>query len=181
MKAVSSALGLLVGLVFATACGCHAALPVPAASAGPPTDPEPVRLEYADTDAFDVLFEAALRNTPGVIIVQTDHAKPDWGPRLNAWIAAWNQSGRAEGRKVRGQIPSLPEVVVDGDSIREFRLLIDDLMGRAEESARAGAQWWVEQRLRERRVALLRPYGLRFQLDDDGHIQLIFSRGRPPG
>jgi hypothetical protein len=66
---------------------------------------------------------------------------------------------------------------VDGDSIREFRLLIDGLMGRVEESARAGGHWWAERHTRERRVALIRPYSLRFHLGPDGHIQLIFFHG----
>jgi hypothetical protein len=68
-------------------------------------------------------------------------------------------------------------VVVDGDSVREFRLLIDGLMGRVEESARAGGHWWAERQTRERRVALLRPYNLRFHLGTDGHIQLILFHG----
>jgi hypothetical protein len=144
----------------------------------PAAELRPTRLEYADTVAFDALFETALVNQDPVILIQTDHTKPDWGPRLNAWIAAWNRGGQTDGRKVRGQVPLLPRVVVDGDSIREFRLLIDDLMGRVEDSARAGAEWWAEKRTRERRIALLRPYSLRFHVGDDGRIQLIFFHGR---
>ncbi|MBY0456923.1 MAG: hypothetical protein K2V38_06270, partial [Gemmataceae bacterium] len=98
----------------------------------------------------------------------------EWGARLNAWVAAWNAGRRADTFRARGQIPGAPTVVVDADSIREFRLLIDGLVSRSEESARTGTRWWAEKALRDRRVALLRPYNLRFHLDDANHIQLIF-------
>jgi hypothetical protein len=96
-------------------------------------------------------------------------------PRLNAWIAAWNRGGRARGRTARGQSP-LPGVI-NGDTIREFRLLVNGLLDRVEEAAEAGSGWYAEERQRSRRIALLRPYNLRFHLDDDGLIQLVFFHG----
>jgi hypothetical protein len=179
MKRIASRVTLLTWLALTTAFGCRSTKPDAATVEAPPSpNRQPVRIDYVDTDAFDVLFETALLNADPVIFIQTGHNKPDWGPRLNAWIAAWNVGGRTDGSKVRGQIPPLPKVVVDGDSIREFRLLIDDLMGRVEESARAGTQWWAERRMRERRVALLKPYNLRFHVDDKEQIQLIFFHGQ---
>jgi hypothetical protein len=133
-----------------------------------------VRVDYVDADAFDLLLETALVNKQPVILVQTQYDKPEWSSRLNEWIAAWTASRAVPGLRARGQFPA---VVVDGDSIREFRLLIDGLMGRVEESARLGGHWWTENRTRERRVALLRPYSLRFHLGTDGHIQLMFFHG----
>src|SRR5205807_7926716 len=116
-------------------------------------------LDYTDNDAFDALFEAALVNQDPGIVVRTQRQTPDWGARLNAWIAAWNQGGRS--RSARGQA-ALPRVVIDGDSIREFRLLVSGLLDRIEEAAQAGSAWYSDQRQRSRRIALLRPYNLRF-------------------
>jgi hypothetical protein len=146
----------------------------------PPSSVKPTTLEYTDADAFDALFESALVNQDAVIVIRTGREKPDWDGRLNAWIAAWNLGGKVaaggDRPKVRGQAP-LPKVV-DGDSIREFRLLVESLMDRVEVLARGGAAWWAEERVRSRRIALLRPYNLHFHLAEDQTIQLIFFNGR---
>jgi hypothetical protein len=144
----------------------------------PPAGFHATPIDYVDSDAFDTLFESALVNQDPVIIVRTTHTRPDWGDRLNAWIAAWNRGGQVEGKgTVRMQAP-LPRVVIDGDSIREFRLLVDDLMGRVDDLAKNRSAWWAEARVRSRRVALLKPYNLRFHMDEGQHIQLIFFNGR---
>ena len=146
------------------------------------TPPEltPTAIDYVDTDAFDGVFENALVNHDPVVLVRTGREAPDWGPRLNAWIAAWNRGGRGRGRgkAARGQMPAGPQVVIDGDSIREFRLLVDGLIGRIEEAADAGSAWYRDQRERSRRVALLKPYNLRFHRGEDSTIQLIFFHER---
>ena len=178
MKSLMSRLAPLVSLGLVVVFGCHTTKPVPTARNSPQkANLQAMRLDYVDSDAFDLLFETTLLNAQPVIVVQTDHDKPEWGSRLNAWIAAWNAGRRTEGFRVRGQIPGAPSVVVDGDSIREFRLLIDGLMSRTEESARTGTRWWTEKHLRDRRVALLKPYSLRFHLDANERIQLIFFHG----
>jgi hypothetical protein len=145
----------------------------------PPPDITPTRIDYVDTDAFDGLFETALTNQDPAILIQTAERKPDWGGRLNAWIAAWNKGGRVEAgpapRTARGQIPS---VTVDGDTLRELRMLVDDFMDRVDVRAKERSAWWAEEKVRARRVALLRPYNLRFHVDDAGMIQLIFFNGR---
>jgi hypothetical protein len=145
----------------------------------PPSDLKPTTIDYTETDAFDALFESALTNQDPAIVVQTAFEKPDWGPRLNAWIAAWNRGGPvgAPKRTARMQAPLLGGVPVDGDSIREFRLLIESLMDRVENLADKESAWWAEERTRTRRVALLKPYNLRFHQDEDKHIQLIFFNG----
>jgi hypothetical protein len=66
---------------------------------------------------------------------------------------------------------------VDGDSIREFRLLVNGLMDRVEERARSRSEWYAEEKTRARRIALLVPYNLRFHADEMGTIQLIFFNG----
>jgi hypothetical protein len=76
------------------------------------------------------------------------------------------------------QAPFVPKVVVDGDSIREFRLLVEGLMDRLDERARQGLAWLSEEKMRGRRVKLLKPYNLRFHMDEDGAIQLILFHGR---
>jgi hypothetical protein len=145
----------------------------------PPAGITPTRIDYVDADAFDVLLENALVNQDPAIVIQTTHTKPDWGDRLNAWIAAWNLGGRAAtGEKFRMQAAFVPKIVVDGDSIREFRLLVEGLMGRLDERAQQGLAWLSEERLRSRRVKLLKPYNLRFHMDEDGFIQLILFNGR---
>ena len=61
--------------------------------------------------------------------------------------------------------------------MRELRLLINGLLDRAEEVAQTGSTWWADQRERSRRIALLKPYSLRFHMDDEGTIQLVFFHG----
>jgi hypothetical protein len=149
----------------------------------PPANLSRTNLDYADTDAFDALFESALVNQDPVIVIRTGQEKPEWEGRLNAWIAAWNRGGKVEtatsGQQVRGQAP-LPKVVVDGESIREFRFLVEGFMDRVENLARTGSAWWAEERVRNRHVALLRPYNLHFHLAEDRTILLIFFNGRYP-
>lgn len=166
---------LAVLLLAAAAGGCRTVSEAPPPAATPPL--RPTTLDYVDNDGFDALFESALVSEAPAIVVRTGRGKPDWEGRLNAWIAAWNTGGKAGGRKARGQAP-LPTVVIDGESIREFRLLVNGLMDRVEELARGGAAWYAEERTRSRRVALLRPYNLRFHMDTDGTILLIFFHGR---
>jgi hypothetical protein len=145
--------------------------------APPPPDIKPTVIDYVETDAFDAVFESALTNQDPVILVQTDTAQPDWGPRLNAWIAAWNRGGKVvEGgrRSARMQAP-LP--AVNAETLHEFRLLIADLMKRVDDLALRGSSWWAEERTQRRRIALLKPYSLRFHLDEDKKIRLIFFNG----
>jgi hypothetical protein len=142
----------------------------------PPPEFQANEITYVENDAFDGIFEASLVRQDPVIVVRTDFTKPEWGPRLNAWIAAWNK-GSANNRTVRGQIP-IPSVVVDGDSIREFRLLVNSLMNRVDDVARTGSNWFAEERTRSRRVALLQPYNLRFIMDEQDKIQLVFFHGK---
>jgi hypothetical protein len=134
-------------------------------------------IDYVDTDGFDELFESALVNQDPVIVIHTGKTKPDWDGRLNAWIAAWNRGGPVTTPlTVRGQIP-LPGVKLDEGTLREFRLLVGNLMDRVEELARDGTAWWAEERVRSRRVALLKPYDLRFHLGAEGDIDLVFFNG----
>jgi hypothetical protein len=142
----------------------------------PPSDFQANEITYVESDAFDNTFESALIREDPVIVIRTSFNKPEWGPRLNAWIAAWNRGGAGAGRTARGQSP-IPSIVVDGDSIREFRLLVNGLMNRVDDAAREGTNWWTEERMRSRRVGLLKPYNLRFHMDSDGTIQLVFFHG----
>src|SRR5262249_44121898 len=144
----------------------------------PPPDVKPTEIDYTDADAFDAYFETALTQQAPVIVIRTGRTRPDWADRLNAWLAAWNAGGRLREpqRKARGAIPISP-VVVDGDSIREFRLLVSGLMDRVEDLARTRSAWYAEAKTRERRVGLLVPYNLRFHHADDDTIHLIFFNG----
>jgi hypothetical protein len=141
----------------------------------------PTVMDYVDSEAFDALFESALVNQDAAILVRTGFAKPDWGGRLNAWIAAWNAGGG--GRTVRGQaaLGAVSGLAIRGDTVREFRLLVGGLMDRVEELAKTTSAWWSEERVRSRRVALLRPYNLRFHRGEDGNILLIFFHGGHAG
>jgi hypothetical protein len=164
-------------LLFALLAGsCSAPPRMRAPAARPSADFVPTRIDYVDSDAFDALLESALVNQDPAIIIQTPNRKPDWGGRLNAWIAAWNRGGGAEGRTVRSQAPFLPHV--NGETLREFRLLVDDLMGRVETGLREGSAWWAQEKVRNRRVELLKPYNLRFHMAEDGFIQIILFHGR---
>jgi hypothetical protein len=168
----------LLGAVLA-GTGCKSSSTARPYHEPPPPDLVPTTIDYTDTDAFDALFEAALVTQDPAILVRTPHQKPDWGGRLNAWIAAWNMGGKVEPppRTIRGQAPLLAPVTVDGDTIREFRLLIEGLMNRVEDVAGRQSAWWREEKVRSYRVSLLRPYNLRFLMDEARHIQLLFFNG----
>jgi hypothetical protein len=145
----------------------------------PPQGIKPMVIDYVDTDGFDLLLETSLTNQDPAIVIQTHFPQPNWGPRLNAWLAAWNTGGKVDGaqpgRKARGQLPS---VTINEGSIREFRLLVDGLMNRVEELARNGSAWWAEEKVRKHRIDLLRPYNLRFHMDEEKNIQIILFNGR---
>jgi hypothetical protein len=175
--------GLAVALACACALGCRSAGEATRPASEPPPGLKPTVIDYVDTEAFDAYFETALVNQDPVILIQTEMTRPYWGPRLNAWIAAWNRGGARPGPgddrpapRVRLQAPLSPPAV-NGETLREFRLLIDDLMTRVEDLARRGSTWWAEERTQKRRIALLRPYSLRFHLDEGEGIQLIFFHG----
>lgn len=157
---------------------------------------KPTILEYIDSEGFDALLEIALVNQDPVIVIQTGRIQPDWSGRLNAWIAAWNRGGHGTNRKgarrassaggeeeaeevprvARGLTP-LPQMNVDAEGIREFRLLVGGMLDRAEDLAQHSAAWWIEERARSRRVSLLRPYSLRFHKDEQDLIQLVLFHG----
>lgn len=149
----------------------------------PPPSIKPVVVAYTDTDGFDSLLESSLLNMEPAILIQTENEKPNWNGRLNAWIAAWNKGGVVEAPerrpRVRMQSP-IPSVVIDGNSIREFRLLIDDLMNRVDGLASEGSAWWKVDKVQRARVAMLKPYNLRFHIDAANHIQIILFNGQYP-
>lgn len=188
MRRYRVACSLLLGAVVAlTSCRAFQTLPDHAPPDGP--DITPTRIDYVDSDGFDAVLENALVNQDPVIVVRTGRPQPDWDGRLNAWIAAWNRGGhnsRRSGRRAEGEAPpprtargqaALGKVPLDGDSIREFRLLVGGLLDRTEDLAQSSASWWAEERARSRRVGLLKPYSLRFHKDEDDLIQLVFFHG----
>lgn len=167
-------------LLCLSALSCRANRNVRTYHAPPPPDIQPTILRYVEADGFDEMFESALTSQNPVILIQTDTSQPDWGPHLNAWLAAWNQGGKVVDeprRRVRMQAPLAP-AVVNKDTIHEFRLLITDLMTRVEDLASRGSTWWSEERTQRRRIELLKPYSLRFHMDENDKIQLIFFNGR---
>src|SRR5262249_38862424 len=149
---VSKLLGAALLMALAVSLGCRDSADTRPHKEPPPPGLEPTRLQYADTEAFDVLFETALTNQEPAILIRSTCRKPDWGGRANAWIAAWNRGGKVEGNSVRGQAPALTPFVVDGESIRELHALVDDLLVRVDGLARAGSTWWMQEYLRSRRV-----------------------------
>src|SRR5262245_34285090 len=164
----------LVPLLVLFGCQLIRTSPEPLPKQGMPN--LPLRyVDYIDTEAFDNQFEAHLIAKEPAIVIRTENTRPDWQGRLNAWVAAWNRGGQRP-RTVRGQA-GLPGVKLDGDGIRELRGLVSDLLGRAEQVALAGGAWYANERERSRRIALLKPYSLRFHRDGDGPIQLIFFHG----
>ena len=152
--------------------GCRSSSPS-ASEADLPAMPDitPTRIDYVDTDGFDAVLETALVNQDPVIVVRTGKERPDWDGRLTAWVAAWNRGGSGRPRAARGQVS------FDKDTLRELRLLITTLLDRAEEVAQTSSTWWGDQRERSRRIAVLKPYSLRFHLDDENLIQLVFFHG----
>jgi hypothetical protein len=169
-----SARNLLALLVLAAvSVSCHTSRRTRPAVDPPPPALRPTVIDYVDEDGFDEYMETALTSADPVIQIHTECTKPDWGARLNAWLAAWNMGGKVE-LKARMQAP----VTVNAATIRELRLLIDDLMGRAEKLARAGSTWIGNERMLRHRVELLQPYNLRFHMDRDGFLQIILFNGR---
>jgi hypothetical protein len=164
-------------LTLLAAAGCHQPEPRPLPEA-PPPDMQPTNIDYVDSDAFDALFESALVNQDPVIVVHTGRNKPDWEGRLNAWIAAWNRGGAVSAtRTARGQIP-IPGVKVDEGTLREFRILVNGLLDRVDVAAQDGKTWWAEEQVRSRRVALMKPYDLRFHIGEKGDIDLVLFNGK---
>jgi hypothetical protein len=144
------------------------------APTGPPAEFRNTEIDYVDSDAFDVVFESSLVKRDAAITIRTANERPDWTGRLNAWIAAWNMGKGADGRRVRGQFPFAG---LDGDALREFRLLVNSVVDRADDAAKISVNWFREERIRSRRVELLKPYSLRFHMHTDGKIHIIFFHG----
>jgi hypothetical protein len=167
-------LAAVVPLLVLVGCQLLRPAPEPLPREGMP-ELTPRYVDYIDTEAFDNQFEAHLIAKEPAIVIRTENTKPDWQGRLNAWVAAWNRGGTRV-RTVRGQA-GLSPLKLDGDSIRELRGLVGDLLGRAEKAALAGGAWYANERERNKRIALLKPYSLRFHRDGDGPIQLIFFHG----
>ena len=167
----------LIALLPFVPAGCHY-FSQTSNKADPAAMPDitPTRLDYVDTDGFDAVLENALVNQDPVIVVRTEKSKPDWDGRLNAWIASWNRGGSGRPRAVRGQA-GLAKAALDKDTLRELRLLINGLLDRVEETAQTGSTWYADHRDRSRRVALLKPYSLRFHMDDEDLICLVFFHG----
>jgi hypothetical protein len=140
-----------------------------------PSEMRNTEIDYVDTDGFDAIFETALVNRDTVVTVRTPNQRPDWTGRLNAWIAAWNMGKSPDSRRFRGQIPGLP--TIDGETLRELRLLVNSVVDRADDAAKISVNWFREERVRSRRVELLKPYNLRFHMHTDGNIHLIFFHG----
>jgi hypothetical protein len=161
-------------------CGCAAPKPTRPYRDPPPPEIKPTVITYVDSESFDSYFESALVTQDPVILIQTNRQKPDWEGRLNAWLAAWNMGGAVQDSAgkptVRMQAPLVPKL--DGDTVRELRLLIDSLMDRVERLAKERSAWLAEESVKNRRVALLKPYNLRFHLDERRNIQIIFFNGR---
>ena len=170
-----------IPLLCLAALSCRSVRNTRTYHAPPPPDVQPTILAYVETDAFDNLFETVLNSRAPVILIQTDTSQPDWGPHLNAWLAAWNRGGQVVDearRRVRMQAPLSP-TVVNGETLREFRLLIDDLMTRSRGRERVEAhRGGPKSACSCRRIELLKPYSLRFHLDADQKIQLVFFNGQ---
>lgn len=168
--------GLLLSMALAV-YGCRSPQQDRVSRTQVPRGPlQPSYLSYSDSDSFDLVLETSLVNQEPAIIINTGHEKPDWGGRLNAWIAAWNMGNKGARRNARGQIP-LTTATIDADFVREFRILVFGVVDKAEDLARSGPMWWREERTRSRRVELLRPYSLRFHVADDMMIRLVFFNG----
>jgi hypothetical protein len=144
------------------------------APAAAPAEFRSTEIDYVDSDAFDLVFETALVKRDAAITIRTPNERPDWTGRLNAWIAAWNMGKGADGRRVRGQFPFAG---IDGEALREFRLLVNSVVDRADDAAKISVNWFREERTRAYRVELLKPYSLRFHMHADGKIHIIFFHG----
>jgi len=166
----------LAAVVIASAWGCQPMRQAFRPALEPrPTEMRNTEIDYVDTDGFDGIFETALVNRDTVVTVRTPNQRPDWTGRLNAWIAAWNMGKSSDSRRFRGQIPGLTSI--DGDTLRELRLLVNSVVDRADDAAKLSVNWFREERVRSRRVELLKPYNLRFHMHTDGNIHLIFFNG----
>lgn len=167
---------LSLGVLAMAPCGCTI-LPTkpPPAPVLQPSSPSPKAatvLPYADTEAFDLVFEAALRRGDAVIVVQTGQKGLEWQGRLNAWVAAWNEAAPLRERdRASRSLVELP-----ADTAQQTATLINSQIDRIEGMAKRTVDWWRDTHRRKDRAALLRHYALNLEHDQSGQMQLVLSR-----
>jgi hypothetical protein len=139
-------------------------------------------IPYTDSEAFDVLLEAALNRGDPVIVIQTSSPQPDWSGRLNAWIAAWNAGGpvRAASERTKGPGSGEKAFVAPGalppDTAAETRKFLEGQIDRMERLARESVSWWRDEQRRKARVSMLHPYVLRIERGQQDQLQVVLNR-----
>jgi hypothetical protein len=171
--------GLLIALLAVVVCtGCIlTGDPPPVGLLPPPVPPQTETVPLADTDAFDLVLEAALTKQSNKIVIPTKTKELNWSGRLDRWLVAWNASGAAHRTRGSDGTRSLP--LLPDDSAGQMRKLTNELLDRTERLARESAAWWKSENERRKRIALLKPYSLDIQADAQGYLLVVFERDVP--
>jgi hypothetical protein len=133
------------------------------------------------------LLEAELTSGREIIVIKTQTKGVTWSNRLTAWIKAWADGGVVKEPEGKGGGPvdaaramraDLVQINVPdpAGTVREGRVLLEHIMDRFEKVAREAVQWYRDERVRKRRVDLLKPYRFAFAIDPEGHKQIFFYK-----
>lgn len=157
----------LVLFSLPVAPGCRA--PERAWCPPPPADFRGRDIRFEDAPAFDALLGNYLTNGTPVIRILLDTPKPDWSPRLVAWMDAYAAGGKVRPAAGKGALSSLLWLASSASSPNEARQLLENLLDRIENKATAATDAWSRAAERKRRTALLQPYLLDAECDPDNH------------
>ncbi len=161
---------LVVPVLLILAVGCHSFPPwsligEPSRaerSYQPPPPPGYPWLDvpYSDSEAFDTLLDCYLQAGKPAIRIVLDTKEPDWLPRMNAWLKAYQAGGQVRQPTGKGGLDSLLWLAGMAQTPSDARQLLETAFDHLETYVKAGLAWWNDEQQRRRRIDLLKPYNL---------------------
>ena len=147
----------------------------------PPPPPNFVckELPFDDSDAFDAALKLHLSNGAPVVRVLLDSPRPDWPPRLVAWLDAYRAGGKVRPPSGKG-VAALAWLGALSGSPTEARQLLESSLDRIAVAGAAVARQVARAQDQAERTALLAGYVL--DADQDaargGLFTLVLYNGR---
>ncbi|MFO0880755.1 MAG: hypothetical protein U0840_25770 [Gemmataceae bacterium] len=124
----------------------------------PPPNFTAREIPFDDSPAFDSLLDTLLTNHTPVIRIVLDTTTPDWPDRLVVWLRAYRDGGQVQAPTGKGGLTSLLWLAANATSATEAREALEATFHRLEQTSTVLATWWDNERERQRRIDLLRPY-----------------------